>query len=191
MVENGSRPTDAGLVRAIEAQTAALAVMKRAEPHMDTAYLAQSLADSFGGVGEEATDMQRVASHHLTLALALAPGQPRGWLVLAGSRYRAGDANAAAQALDVSFDTDPHAPLLAPFRWPLANALATLLSRDTRERANLEFLSFFRAQPEIAVRIALRSDRLAALAALADERGDDRDRLANVLESMEYGGTGT
>ena len=46
LVEQGSRPGDAGLLRAIDAQAAALDIMPRGEVHMDTAYLAQALAES-------------------------------------------------------------------------------------------------------------------------------------------------
>ena len=48
LIENGVRPGDAGIIRAIDAQTAALRVMARPEPHMDTAYLAQALAEAAG-----------------------------------------------------------------------------------------------------------------------------------------------
>ncbi len=157
LIENGARPSDAGIVRAIDAQTAALRVMARPEPHMDTAYLAQSLAEAAGSTEADIADLLVVARHHIEQALTMAPGHPRGWFMLAGSRLRDGDDDGAARALSVSFAADPHLPLLAPFRWPLAHRLGSRLSRETREQANLEFLSFFHRQPEIS-----RPDRLAA-----------------------------
>ena len=191
LIENGVRPGDAGIVRAIDAQTAALRVMARPEPHMDTAYLAQSLAEAAGSTEADIADLLVVARNHVAQALTMAPGHPRGWVMLAGSRVRDGDDDGAARVLSVSFAADPHVPLLAPFRSPLTHRLGSRLSRETREQANLEFLSFFHRRPEAAVRIALRQDRLAALMALAEERDDDRDRLDSILRRMQYEGAGT
>jgi hypothetical protein len=106
--------------------------------------------------------------------------------MLAGLRLRAGDRPAAAEALSMSLLTNPHLPLLAPLRWPLALELGAGLSKEERERSNLEFLSFFRFQPETALRIALREDRLAELKALAGDRGEDRERLSGVLERLQF-----
>ena len=178
------RPSDAGLLRAIDAQTAALAILDRAGPHMDTAYLAQALADSSGFADADLPAVLAVVRHHLDAALSLAPAQSRGWMMLAGIRLEDGEEANAAMALDVSFAADPHSPRLAPFRWPMTKRLGAQLSRTTRERASLEFLSFFRAQPETAVRIALRQDLLAELTALASDRGEDRVSLDRVLRRM-------
>ena len=80
-------------------------------------------------------------------------------MMLAGVRLSNGEEEAAARALQVSFAADPHVLLLAPFRWPLAGLLGSRLTREAREDASLEFLSFFRSFPEVAVRMALRRDR--------------------------------
>jgi hypothetical protein len=190
LIENGVRPSEAGLLRAIDAQTSAVEAMPRAEPHMSAAYLAQSLAESSGVTGDGLGEVLAVARHHLTRALTLAPGNARGWMMLAGSRLGDGDEASAASALAVSFAADPHLPRLAPFRWPMALRLGGQLARDTREQANLEYLSFFRTQPEIAVRMALRQNRLAELTALASERGEDRERLDRVIRRMRPEGPG-
>jgi hypothetical protein len=105
-------------------------------------------------------------------------------------RLSNGEEEAAARALRVSFAADPHVPLLAPFRWPLAGLLGSRLTREAREDASLEFLSFFRSFPEVAVRMALRRDRLSELSVLVYERGSDRDRLAAILAKMRYQGAG-
>ena len=190
LVKQGSRPSDAGLLRAIDAQAAALDIMPRGEVHMDTAYLAQALAESTSA-DEERAELVGLARRHLGAALALAPGNPRGWMMLAGVRVSNGEEVAAARALQVSFAADPHVLLLAPFRWPLAGLLGSRLTREAREDASLEFLSFFRSFPEVAVRMALRRDRLSELSVLTYERGSDRDRLAAILARMRYQGAGT
>ena len=182
--------SEAGLLRAIDAQTSAVAVMPRAEPHMNAACLAESLAEASGVIGESLDEVLAVARHHLTHALTLAPGNARGWMMLAGSRLRDGDEASVASALAVSFAADPHLPRRAPFRWPMALRLGGQLARGTREQANLEYLSFFRTQPEIAVRIALRQDRLAELTALTSERGEDRRQLERVVRRMQPDGAG-
>jgi hypothetical protein len=184
LIQSGARPGDGGIIRAIDAQTASLGVMERAGPHMDTAYLAQALADSLGPTDRDVPEILSVARHHLGRALTLAPANARGWLMLAGHRLRDGDEPGAVSAVAVSFAADPHLPRLAPFRWPMAQSLGKHLARATREQANLEFLSFFRIEPEIAVRLALRQDRIAELTALANERGEDRERLARVVRGM-------
>ena len=189
-MEAGARPSDAGILRAIDAQTAALAVMVRAGPHMDTAYLAQSLLESGGFAGTDRYEVREVARHHLARSLTLAPGNARGWMMLAGLRLGDGDEAGAASALAVSFAADPHLPRLAPFRWPMTLRLGGRVGRETRERAALEFLSFFRTQPEIATRIALRQDRLSELSALAAQRPEDRDRLRLMLARTRPAGTG-
>lgn len=191
LLRSGTRPSDAGLIRAIDAQHAALATMSRADVRMDVAYLAQALAESPDTNEGDRAQLLALANGELRQSLALAPGNPRGWMMLAGARLNAGDRDGAAQALTVSFAADPHIPLLAPFRWALALAVGKQLSRETRERANLEFLAYFRLAPEMAVRQALRRERLAALTALAGDSGEDRDRLAAILKRMRYGGAGT
>lgn len=191
LLRAGTRPSDAGLIRAIDAQHAALATMSSADVHMDVAYLAQALAESSGTSQDDSAQLVMLANRELRQSLALAPGNPRGWMMLAGARLNAGDNEGAAAALTVSFSADPHVPLLAPFRWAMALAVGKQLSRETREQANLEFLSYFRLAPESAVRQALRRDQLAALSALADDRGEDRERLERILNRMRYGGAGT
>ena len=113
---------------------------------MDIAYLALALSENTNADSDRA-EMVGLAQGHLRVALALAPGNPRGWMMLAGVRLSDGDEQAAARALQVSFAADPHVPLLAPFRWPLTERLGGRLSREAREDANLEFLSFFRSFP--------------------------------------------
>lgn len=191
LIRSGTRPSDAGLIRAIDAQHAALATMSRADVRMDVAYLAQALAESPDTNEADRAQLVSLANGELGQSLALAPGNPRGWMMLAGTRLNAGDRDGAAKALTVSFSADPHVPLLAPFRWALALAVGKQLSRETREWANLEFLSYFRLAPEMAVRQALRRQQLAALTALASDSGEDRDRLERILKRMRYGGAGT
>jgi hypothetical protein len=186
LVEAGIRPSEAGIFRAIEAQGQSLRYLPQADPHLRTAYLALSLAESSSLPAAEESELIEVGKYHLVRALTLSPAQPRGWFMLAGLRLRAGDRPAAAEALSMSLLTNPHLPLLAPLRWPLALELGASLSKEERERSNLEFLSFLRFQPETALRIALREDRLAELKALAGDRGEDRDRLAGVLERLQF-----
>lgn len=188
LLESGALPNEAGLLRAIEAQTGSIALLPRAEPHMRVAYMAQTLAESSGVAHNGTDELVAVARYHLARTLSLAPGNSRGWMMLAGTRLRDGDDQGAARALAVSFAADPHAPRLAPFRWPMVLRLGDRLTREARERAHLEFLSFFRSQPETAVRIALRQGRLAELEALARQDGRDADRLDRILQRMRPDG---
>ena len=55
----------------------------------------------------------------------------------------------------------------------------------------MRLYDYWRSSSAYRVRIALRQDRLAALMALAEERGDDRDRLARIMQRMQYQGAGT
>jgi hypothetical protein len=160
--------------------------MPRAETHLDTALLTLSLADSAALPPEEEGELQAVARYHVAAALRRSPAQARGWLMAAALDLGTGDRDAAARALTLSFVANPHVPALGAARWPLAMELAGGLDRTTRERANLEFLSFFRRQPDAAIGIALRLDRLAELRALAGQDALDRERLARAVERVRY-----
>jgi hypothetical protein len=188
LIESGVRPGEAGLLRAVEAQIEAARIVPRSSPHLNAAYIALALADAAASSRAAQDEYRDVGRHHLERALALGPAQPRGWLMLAGLRLRDGDAAAAAAALQLSFTVDPHLPALGPFRWPLALRLGGLLDRETRQRANLEFLSYFRRDPRTAVRLAIRHDRLTELTALAGDAGRDRDRLTAVMRRLRYVG---
>ena len=189
LVEGGSRPSDAGLMRAIDSQTGALAVMPQPGSHMSVAYLSIALSKSAqfaGGAQEE--ELRTVGRYHLERALTLAPGQPRGWFMLAGLRLDSQDTMDASAALRLSFLADPHVPALAPFRWPMALILGKLLDRETRENANLEFLALFRTEPAAALRQALRLDRFYELSALAGESGADEALLAKTVAQLNIQG---
>ena len=186
LVESGARPSEAGLHRAVEAQVTALRAMPRADTHTDTALLAMALVDGVRlPAGQEAA-LRAVARHHVEEGLRLAPAQMRAWLMAATLDLAAGQPDAAARALTLSFVANPHVPALGVSRWPMAMELGAKLDRPTRERANLEFLSFFRRQPDAAVSVALRLDRLAELRALTDEDAVDQERLARAVERIQY-----
>lgn len=187
LVEAGARPNDAGLLRAVDAQLNALAVMPQPETHMAVAYLSVALAGSSDQSTAAADQLASVGRAHLERSLTLAPGQPRAWFMLAGLRDRAGDTAGAAAALDLSLLVDPHVPMLAPFRWPMALSLGTLLDRSARERANLEFLSYFRDRPQDALRQALRLNRFAELQALVGDSKVDVDRLDRAERRLQRG----
>jgi hypothetical protein len=187
LVEMGTRPSDAGLLRAADAQLAALEVMTQPESHMAIAYLSIALAGSSGQSPSSADELTSVGRIHLERSLALAPGQPRAWFMLAGLRQRAGDSAGAAAALDLSLRADPHAPMFAPFRWPMALSLGALLDRAAREWANLEFLSYFRERPQDALRQALRLNRFAELRALVGDSEADIDRLGRAERRLQRG----
>ena len=188
LVEDGVRPSDAGLLRAVDAQIAALAVMAQPESHMAIAYLSIALVGANDLTGSSADELYSVGRSHLEASLALAPGQPRAWFMLAGLRQRAGDAPGAAAALDLSLMANPHAPMFAPFRWPMALSLGGRLDRTAREQSNLEFLSYFRVQPENALRQALRLDRFAELRALVGDAQADIDLLGRAERRLQRGG---
>jgi hypothetical protein len=187
LVEAGARPSDAGLLRAADAQLAALAALSQPESHMAIAYLSIALAGSDDQSLKSTDELISVGRGHLERSLALAPGQPRAWFMLAGLRQRAGDDEGAAAALDLSLRADPHAPMLAPFRWPLAVSLGALLERTAREQANLEFLSYFRSRPQDALRRALRLNRFAELRALVGESKADVDLLGRAERQLQRG----
>ena len=186
LVESGARPGDAGLHRAVEAQVAALRAMPRADTHTDTAFLALALVDGVKLPAEQEAALRAVARHHVDAGLRRAPAQLRGWLMVATLDLAAGDPDAAARALTLSFVANPHVPALGVSRWPMAMQLGAKLDRTTRERANLEFLSFFRRQPDAAVSLAVRLDRLAELRALAGDDAVDQERLARAVERIQY-----
>ncbi len=186
LVQSGARPGSAGLQRAVSAQTDALALMPRAETHLDLALLTLALADGTGLPAEQETELLAIARYHVEAALRRSPSQARGWLMAAALELAAGERAAAARALTLSFVADPHLPALGASRWPMAMGLAGELDRLTRERANLEFLSFFRRQPDAAVSVALRLDRLAELKALAGQDSLDRQRLGRAIDRVRY-----
>ncbi|MGD9511858.1 MAG: tetratricopeptide repeat protein, partial [Geminicoccaceae bacterium] len=187
LVEAGIRPNDAGLLRAVDAQLAALAVLAQPESHMALAYLSVALAGSIDQSPSSADELLSVGQAHLRQSLALAPGQPRAWFMLAGLYERSGDLPSAADALDLSLRADPHAPMFAPFRWPMALKFGKLLDRTARERANLEFLSYFRDRPQDALRQALRLNRFPELRALVSGSEDDVDRLRRAERRLQRG----
>jgi hypothetical protein len=77
--------------------------------------------------------------------------------------------------------------MFAPFRWPMALKFGKLLDRTTRERANLEFLSYFRDRPQDALRQALRLNRFPELRALVSGSEDDVDRLRRAERRLQRG----
>ena len=109
-------------------------------------------------------------------------------MMLATVRLREGDPEQAASALSLSFLADPHAPFLASARWPLTFLVQDRLDRDTRQWANLEYVAFFRSQPEPATRLALRQGRIDELRALVLDSEMDTARLTRVLRQMQPGG---
>jgi hypothetical protein len=123
-----------------------------------------------------------VARHHLERALAMAPGHARAWFMLAGLRHNTGtDSEAAARALALSFAANPQVSQLAPFRWPMSLILGDRLSDGVHRQADAEYLTFFRTDPDAAARVALRSEWLPELRALATKSDADTQRLAAVL----------
>lgn len=186
LVQNGAMPSAAGLQRAVDAQISALATLPRPETHLDTALLILALIDARSMPAEDAAALRAAARDHLAKALRAAPSQARGWLMTAAIAQADGDRPAAARALAMSFTANPHFPALAVSRWPLALDLGEGLDRSTRERANLEFLSFFRLQPDAALALALRLDRLAELRALAGDDTLDRQKLDRAVERVRY-----
>ena len=186
LVQSGVRPADAGLQRAVDAQVTALVAMPRADTHLDAALLTLSLADGAGLPPAEADLLLGVARYHVAAALRRSPAQARGWLMAAALELGEGRRDAAARALTLSFAANPHVPALGASRWSMALALGGELDRTTREPANLEFPSLFRRQPDAAVSIALRLDRLAELRALAGQDALDQERLARAVERVRY-----
>lgn len=186
LVQAGARPADTGLQRAVDAQIASLAAMPRAQTYLDMALLTLTLADTPLLPPGETVELVAAARSHVTAALHRSPAQARGWLTRAALDLAAGDRRAAAAALELSFVADPHLPALAAARWPMAVDLGNDLDRATRERASLEFLSFARRQPDAAVAIALRIDRLAQLRALASDDMRDRLRIDRAVERIRY-----
>ena len=126
LFEAGALPIASGMTRAIVAQTDSLAIMPEPGPHLTIAYMSTALTEGVGLAETQRDDLLDVARYHLERAIAMAPVQARGWFMLAGLRYNdGGDLDAAAQALTLSFASDPHSPLLAPFRWPMVFALGS------------------------------------------------------------------
>jgi len=70
----------------------------------------------------------------------------------------------------------------------MALTLGGMLGRTARERSNLEFLSYFRVQPENALRQALRLDRFAELRALVSDAQADIDLLGRTERRLQRGG---
>ena len=190
LFEAGALPIASGMTRAIVAQTDSLAIMPEPGPHLTIAYMSTALTEGVGLAETQRDGLLDVARYHLERAIAMAPVQARGWFMLAGLRYNdGGDLDAAAQALTLSFASDPHSPLLAPFRWPMVFALGSRLQREDRERGHLEFLSFFRTRPELAVRVALGENRLSELHALASDSPMDMQTFQTVLDRIRNPGS--
>lgn len=188
LIEQGSPLTRAGSLRAVSAQETALDILPGSAPHLNVALIALSMFETGGGSSDEDAMLLEVARHHLDRSLALAPGQARAWMMLATVRLREGDPVQAAGALSLSFLADPHAPFLASARWPLTYLVQDRLDRDTRQWANLEYVAFFRSQPEPATRLALRQGRIDELRALVLDSEMDTARLTRVLRQMQPGG---
>ena len=68
-------------------------------------------------------------------------------------------------------------------------ALGSRLQREVRERGHLEFLSFFRTRPELAVRVALGENRLSELHALASDSPMDMQTFQTVLDRIRNPGS--
>lgn len=188
LIETNAMPVRAGSLRVISAQEAALDVLPSPVPHLNIALIALSMFETAAVAPDEEADLLEVAKYHLGRSLALAPGQARAWMMLATVRLRQGDASGAADALDLSFRADPHAPFLASARWPLALLLEDRLDRPTREWAHLEFIAFFRTQPQQAIQLALRQGRIDELRALALDSEVDTARLNRVLQQLQPDG---
>jgi hypothetical protein len=189
LLEAGKLPTEAGIKQAIVAQIASLDVLPQPSPHFNIAYLATALAEASDLPERDEAALLAVARHHLERALAMAPGHPRAWFMLAGLRHNTGsDAEGAARALALSFAANPHVPLLAPFRWPMSLILGDRLPDGVRRQADAEYLTFFRTNPDAAARAALRSERLPELRALAIKSDVDAQRLAAVLRRIGAAG---
>jgi hypothetical protein len=189
LLEAGTLPAEAGITRAIVAQVASLDALPQPQPHFSIAYLSTALAEASDLPEPDEAELLSVARHHLERALAMAPGHARAWAMLAGLRHNAGaDPGAAARALVLSFAANPHLPQLAPFRWPMSLILQDRLDADARRQADAEFLTFFRMNPGEAARVALRSDRLPELRALAARSDLDTQRLATVLADIGVAG---
>ncbi len=188
LIEANTAPTRSGALRAVSAQEAALDILPGPVPHLNVALIALSMYETVSNGVDAEADLLQVATYHLDRSLALAPGQARAWLMLAGARLREGDTAGAANALTLSFQADPHAPFLASARWPLSFLIQDRLDRETRQWANLEYIALFRSQPEAATRLALRQGRIDELRALALDSELDTARLAVILRRMQPGG---
>jgi hypothetical protein len=189
LIESGANPTEAGMLRAINAQMASLEVLQQPMPHFNVAQVAISTIGLEGlGESDQQDENLLIARHHLERTLAMAPAQSRAWLMLAGVHIGEGEIALAARALTLSFRANPHFPVVAPVRWPMIFVVDRLLDRETREQAHLEFLAFFRLHPAAATRIALRIGRLAELQALASDEGSDAEMLESVVSSMNHYG---
>ena len=187
LVESGATPSKQGVMRAVAAQVASLKYLPRPLPHLNTAVLAFAFAKAPGIAPTEQNEMLTVARYHLAQSLAMAPGQARAWLMLAGLDLRDNDPAAAARALTLSFVADPHSPVLAAARWPLVFELDDRIDRTIREQAHLEFLAYFRRNGDEALRLALRLDRLGELRALASDVPVDTERLQRLQQGIRYG----
>lgn len=188
VMRSGQMPDQPGIMRAVAAETGAVRILPRPETYLDLAFLTSSLAEAGDLDPANHSALRGAARQYLERALGTAPGEPRGWLMLAALRAESGDDAAAARALAVSYATNPHWPAIAPARWRIALRLGGRLSKEVREQAGIEFLSYFRLQPLDAVRLALGAGALAELSALASDRGIDRTRFHNVLDRMQFGG---
>ena len=188
LIEANDAPTRSGSLRAFSAQEAALDILADPRPHLNEGLIALSMVEAGAAEADDQDALLKVAEFHLGRSLAMAPGQARAWMMLAATRLRLGNADGAAKALSLSFQADPHAPILATARWPLTFVLDDQLDRDTRQWAHLEFLAFFRAQPEPATRMALRLGRIDELRALAADSDVDAQRLDRILQQMQSGG---
>jgi hypothetical protein len=182
LLEAGELPTEAAIKRAIVAQVESLDALPQPLPHFNIAYLSTALAEASSLPEPDEAALLAVARHHLERTLAMAPGHARAWFMPAGLRHNTGtDSEAAARALALSFAANPHVPQLAPFRWPMSLILGDRLSDGVRRQADAEYLTFFRTDPDAAARVALRSERLPELQALATKSDADTQRLAAVL----------
>ena len=188
LIEANDAPTRAGSLRAFSAQEAALDVLADPRPHLNEALIALSMVEAGAAEADDQDALLKVAEFHLGRSLAMAPGQARAWMMLAAVRLRQGNTDGAAKALTLSFKADPHAPILATARWPLTFVLDDQLDRDTRQWAHLEFLAFFRTQPEPATRMALRLGRIDELRALAADSDVDAQSLDRIIQRMQSGG---
>lgn len=188
LIETNTPPTRAGSLRVISAQEAALDILPSSVPHLNVALIALSMFETGSGSADDDAMLLQVAQYHLERSLALAPGQARAWMMLATVRLRQGNLEEAASALALSFQADPHAPFLATARWPLTFLVQDRLDRETRQWAALEYLAYFRSQPEPAARLALRQGRIDELRALVLDSEMDTARLAGILRQMQPGG---
>jgi hypothetical protein len=185
-LRTGRQITLDGIERLLDSRHAALGWVDDAGAHRDIGIVLLTLANSDGiprGISDD--ELAERARNELLRGLALAPVQAEGWDLLVTAELGLGNVQEAAQALRLSYRSDPHAGDLARVRTPKAMLLWNELDAPLRTQVQREIRSLFRRNPRTAVDAAVHGQGLGILREALQDDQAALQRLEKIVKSLE------